>query len=58
MKLSDEKYDVFRRLPTSFNDMIRAAFEAGHTAGRSDAYIEIMDMAKEKLLIAGLEQCS
>jgi hypothetical protein len=38
--------------------MIRAIYEAGHVAGRAAAYAKIMDMAKEKLAVAGIEQCS
>jgi hypothetical protein len=28
-RLTDEQCDAFRRLPASFNDMVRAIFEAG-----------------------------
>jgi hypothetical protein len=33
-RLTDDECDVFRRMPLSFNDMVRAIFEAGRAEER------------------------
>ena len=32
--LTDDQCDEFRRLPCSFNDMVRAIYESGYDAGK------------------------
>ena len=41
-ELSDEECGAFRRLPCSFNDMIRAA----HNAGRATAFAEGIELCE------------
>jgi len=39
--LTDEQCDEFRRMPCSFNDMIRAAYRAGQVEMRERAAKEV-----------------
>lgn len=45
--LTDEQCDEFRRLPVSFNDMVRAIHKAGHAAGRKAALLRAAERAHE-----------
>ena len=46
--LSDETCAGFRRLPCSFNDMVRAIYTAGYTEGHKSNY-EIVKLTEKKL---------
>ena len=66
MKLTDEQCDEFRRLPCSFNDMVRAIYSDGYKAGmiravavcmaEHDGY-ELMPHEKDAYIEAYQEGC-
>jgi hypothetical protein len=56
--LSDAQCQVFRSMPGSFNDMVRAIYRAGHAKGASEAIAALRPLVQDVSEQLGEEECN